>query len=150
MTNLSPLVLYCLKRDYGGVVDVYHLGTSTVDLTTGAKTVTSTRFHIPRAVIMPARMSRSKITVRAANTDFLNLADFGTREFVISRKDAKGLVPTVDDWIVYDRKKYQMATIEGFECGDGWVITGKEMPGDLPTQSLDAHARVHFHSEGTP
>ena len=137
MTTLSPLVLYCLKRDYPASIDIYQLSTSTVDLSTGAKTVTTAKFHIARAVALPERMLRSKIIMRTANHEFLNLADFGTREFIVDRKDAKGLVPSTDDWIVHGTKKYQVASIETFECGGGWILTGKEMAGDFPLQELN-------------
>jgi hypothetical protein len=136
MTNLSPLVLYCLKRDFGAPIDIYHLASSSVDLQTGTKTSVATGYHVNRAVVMPARMSRSKVIVRTANTEFLNLVDFGTREFIVSCKDAIGLTPATDDWIVYDGKKYQIATIEEFECGGGWVFSGKEISGEIPRQVL--------------
>jgi hypothetical protein len=140
MTNLSPLVLYCLKRDFGAPVDIYHVASSDVDLTTGKKTVAAVSYHVTRAVVMPAKMTRSKIIMRTANHEFLDLADFGTREFIVDRKDARGLVPTVDDWLVYDGHKYQFADIEEFECGGGWIFHGKEMSGEVPCQQLAARS----------
>jgi|WetSurMetagenome_2_1015567.scaffolds.fasta_scaffold55140_3 hypothetical protein len=150
MVDLAPLVLYCLKRDFGGPIDIYQLGSPTVDLTTGIKTSTPTRIHVRRAVILPAKMLRSKIAVRGtANSDVLNLADFGTREFIIERKDVRGYTPCVDDWIIYQVTRYQMAAIEEFECGDGWVVTGKEIVGVMPQQQLamSIHSQVDVNVE---
>jgi hypothetical protein len=117
-------------------VDIYHLASSSVDLSTGKKIVTSVGYHVKSAVVMPARMTRSKVIMRTANHEFLDLADFGTREFIVDRKDAKGLSPTVDDWIVHNGHKYQIAVIEEFECGGGWVFSGKEISGEVPCQQL--------------
>ena len=128
LQQMSPLVLYCLKRDFGGAIDIYKLVSSGTDLKTGKRLVEVNKYHVQRAVIMPVRMSRSQIMLRTSlhNKAFLNLHDEGTREFIIERKDVRQLTAiTVDDYIVYNHQKYQLSAIEDYEAGSGWVVTGK-------------------------
>ena len=137
LQQMSPLVLYCLKRDYGGSIDIYKLLSSEADVETGKRVTKVQRYHVHRAIVMPVRMARSQIMLRTSlhNKAFLNLNDTGTREFIIECKDAKGLVEmTPDDWIVYNHHRYQISTVETFEVASGWVVTGKEPAGDVPQE----------------
>jgi len=46
---------------------------------------------------------------------------------------------TADDWIVYNRRKYQVKTVESFEVDAGWVVTARELVGEVPEQIVDLH-----------
>ena len=129
LTQMSPLILYCLKRDFGGPIDIYQLLSSEADVLTGKRVVKVRKYHIHRAVVLPERMSRSEIMLRTSlhNKAFQNLHDEGSREFIIERRDARALwLLTPDDWIVYNHRKYQISIVENFEVDSGWVVTGKE------------------------
>jgi len=69
------------------------------------------------------------------------MRDFTLRDFIVDRKDTKGLnTLTSDDWIVCRGSKYQVKTVEAAEYEAGWVITAKELPGEDPQQTFTAEA----------
>jgi hypothetical protein len=124
-----------LKREYGGPIDIYKLVDSQTDVRTGQKTVTTSVYHIRRAVILPAGWSRAKRPpISSANKDYVagGAHDTNTRDFIVDRKDAPGLTLTPDDWIVCKGRKYQVSKVEAFEFDSGWIITAKESVGEVP------------------
>jgi hypothetical protein len=136
LQRMSQLVLYKLKRDYGGPIDIYKLVNSQTDVKTGQKVVTTSVNHIHRAIILPAGWSRVRMpAISSANKDFPvgGAHDSNVREFIVDRKDAPGLTTlTADDWIVYQGRKYQISKVESFEFDSGWIITAKELVGEVP------------------
>ena len=44
---------------------------------------------------------------------------------------------TADDWIVYQGRKYQVSEVEAFEFDAGWIVTAKELVGEVPQQTFD-------------
>jgi hypothetical protein len=150
--QLSKLTLYKLKRDYGGAIDIYKLVDSQTDARTGQKIVTTSVYHIRRAIILPAGCSRVRMpSISSANKDFVvgGAHDSNTREFIVDRKDVPGLATlTADDWIVYKGRKYQVNKVESFEFDSGWVITTKELVGEVPQQAFDikADSLLNLHS----
>ena len=79
---------------------------------------------------MPAKIDRiaeQTISVISANKQFVTGGhyDMSQRDFIIDRHDVPALPElTADDWIVYNRRKYQVKTVEAFEVDAGWVVTG--------------------------
>jgi hypothetical protein len=131
----SKRILYMLKREYGGPIDIYKLVDSRTDVQTGQKTVTTNVYHIRRAIIMPAGWSRVRMSaISSANKDCVagGAHDTNIRDFIVDRKDAPGLTLTPDDWIVCKGRKYQMSKVEAFEFDSGWIITAKESVGEVP------------------
>ena len=125
--------LYQLKKDYGAPIDIYKLVSSETNVRTGEKVITKTVTHVRRAVVVPARMDRiakQTISVISANKQFVTGGhyDMSQRDFIIDRRDVPAMPElTADDWIVYNRRKYQVKTVEAFEVDAGWVITAREL-----------------------
>jgi len=134
----SKRVLYMLKREYGGPIDIYKLVDSRTDVRTGEKVVTTSGHHISRAIILPAGISRVRMpAISSANKDYVagGAHDSSLREFIVDRKDAPGLTTlTADDWIVFKGRKHQVSKIESFEFDSGWIITTKESVGEALQQ----------------
>lgn len=134
------LVLYGLKRQYGGSIDIYQKGSQSVDYETGAKTINKDVIPIRRAIILPAKVLREAsqtISVISANKAFIygGTYDSSTRMFIIDRRDVPELPElTEDDWIVYDGRKFEIKQFEMAEFDSAYVITGKAVLGDVPEQ----------------
>jgi hypothetical protein len=128
--------LYRLKRDYGGPIDIYQLVSSATDSRTGVTTLATNKTHVRCAAIMPATQSRKAIArgqIKSTGT-----YDIGICDFIIDRKDAPSLATlTSDDWIVANGHKYQVGTVESFQVNEGWIVTGREMVGEVPQQTFD-------------
>lgn len=132
-------VLYGLKREYGGRIDVYKKGAVTSNARTGARTVDKSVTVIPKAIILPADVARREvrgISLISANKALVQGGgyDNSTRVFIIDRRDAPDLSLTKDDWIVFDGKKYEIQEFEDFEFDTCWIITAKALLGEIPEQ----------------
>ncbi len=142
--------LYQMKKDYGAPIDVYKLVSSETDARTGEKIVTKSVTHVRRAVVTPSRTERvaqQTISVISANKAFVSGGhyDADQREFIIDRRDVPALPElTSDDWIVYNRRKYQIKNIESFEVDAGWVVAARELVGETPEQIFDLRAESHL------
>ena len=96
-----------------------------------------------RAVIVPSRIDRTvqqTISIISANKEFVTGGhyDVNQRDFIIDRHDVPSLPElTADDWIVYNRRKYQIKTVEDFEVDAGWIISARELVGEVPEFILD-------------
>ncbi len=138
--------LYQLKKDYGASIDIYKLVSSETDARTGEKVITKTVTHVRRAIVVPSRMDRvanQTISLISANKQFVTGGhyDVNQRDFIIDRRDVPTLPElTADDWIVYNRRKYQVKTVECFEVDAGWVVTARELVGEVPEQIFDLRA----------
>lgn len=140
LSRLSPLVLYKLKRDYGGAIDIYKLGSSTTNVKTGTKAIVVTVYHIRRAIVLPARQVRAASpALPTARTDGKagGWLDSNARVFIVDRHDAPETL-TQDDWIVFSGRKYQIAEIKMIDSG--WSITAKELVGEVPQQVVHVKA----------
>ena len=148
--NLIRLIrncIYAMKRDYGGPITLYSLGTAATDRATGVKTESHSSVYIPRAVVLPAKVQREviqSISAISANKKLVmgGTFDAGTRVFIIDRRDAPA-VTTVsnDDWVVYDHKRYELKSIEEFEQSTAWLITGKMVEDVAPNEDIRATGR---------
>ena len=142
--------LYAMKHDYGAPIDIYKLASSATDVRTGQKVIVKSVTHVPRAIVMPSRIDRvvqRGISQISANKEFVTggTYDLGEREFIIDRRDVPDLPElTADDWIVFNRRKFQIKTIEAYEYDAGWIIKARELLGEVPEQIFDLRAESNL------
>jgi len=157
LNRQMQIALYALKRQYGGPIVIYRLLTSEVDPKTGEATVETIATRVKRAIVLPATMTREVVrNISVISADKLMVQgggfDSSKRVFIIDRRDARDLVVSQDDWLVYNGRKYQFEKIEEMEFDSGWIITGKVLLGetDLETgllQSVDGKDTIEVESE---
>lgn len=135
-------VLYALKRQFGGQIDIYKLIGSETDVRTGKRQQTVAVTRVPRAAVLPGHTARKAIrgiSLVSANKMLVagGTYDSQKRDFIIERRDAPSLATlTADDWIVYNGRKYQVAEFDALEFDSAWVVTAKELVGESPAQVL--------------
>jgi hypothetical protein len=135
-------VLYALKRQYGGQIDVHKLTASTTDVRTGQKQQTVTVARIDRAPVLPGHTARKAIrgiSLISANKEMVTGGTYDSqkRDFIIDRRDAPTLSGlTADDWIIYAGRKFQVAEVEALEFDAAWIVTAKELVGEVPKQAI--------------
>lgn len=149
-------VLYALKRQYGGRIDVHKLGESATDVRTGRKQQTVTVTRIERAIVLPGHTARKAIrgiSLISANKMMVTGGTYDSqkRDFIIDRRDAPNLSAlTADDWIVYQGRKYQVAEVDAFEFDAAWVVTAKELVGEVPQQTFRVGVGDSLNLTSTP
>ena len=145
MNRFLRRTLYSLKRQYGGRVDVYQLGSTDTDYETGDKTYTRSMIVVPKCIVLPVKIQREatqSISVISANKTFVygGTYDAGTRMFIIDARDLPAEYEIVnDDWLVYNNRRYDIKDITEFEQHTGWIITGREVKGVRPEQIFKAN-----------
>lgn len=140
MNRFIRRILYSLKRQYSGRVDVYKLGSTATDYETGEKTYTRTMICVPKCIVLPVKIQREvvqSISQVSANKMFVygGTYDAGTRMFIIDARDLPANYEiTDDDWLIYDNRRYDIKSITEFEQHTGWTVIGKEIKGVRPEQ----------------
>jgi len=133
--------IYKLKRLYGGTLFVYKQGEKTTDTRTGEITWTGREVHpVNRAIILPVKMTREQvqtISMISADKSFVygGTFDRGARWFYIDPTDLPaGYEIKMDDWIVYQGRKYEIKQAKDNEFDSLWEVLGVEMIGVVPEQ----------------
>jgi hypothetical protein len=140
--------LYNLKRQYGSTIEVHQQLEASTNLTTGVKDQKQLITRIQRAIVLPTQLARETnqaISVIAANKAFVygGTYDIAARTFIIDARDVQsGFAITLDDWIAYDSRQFQLKTISELEQHTGWLIEGRAnmqaVPSSLHIEHTDS------------
>lgn len=145
--------VYKLKRLFGGPIDLYEQGTKTTNTRTGVITWTGRGVvNIKRAIILPVKFSRQQeqsISMISADKAFVygGTYDRGARWFYIDPADLTADYEIkMDQWIVYQGKKYEIKEIKFNEFDGLWEVMAAEMVGVIPEQihNLTGYSIVDF------
>lgn len=147
-------VIYRLKRGYGLPLAIYQQTSSVVDLTTGAKTVSTNIVRLDRAIVLPATIHKNfiyDIGFLKANSNFTYGGIFteGTRQIIIDRSDLPAgfeIMPSDQYSIVYDHKRYSIKSVDEYEQKMAYLITMVEVKGAPVNEvyELQVHSRLKF------
>ena len=126
--------LYAMKQQYGAPIAIRRRTAQSADPKTGESTSTIQTWRIHRAAVLPgnvvrnAKQSISLIIAQKAMVEGGGF-DVGKKTFLIDRRDVpRDFVLQKDDWIVYDKRHFQIDTYAEYEKA-AWVIVGKELCG---------------------
>jgi hypothetical protein len=138
--------LYQLKHEYGAEVQIYKLTAASTDYETGVKTATKSVITVRHAVVMPATTMRKifqGISYLSASKPFASQGGQGwdgtSRAFVFEGRDLPGYEWEVEDWIVYNDRRYDVSQIEELDFNSGWMIIGKEVKGAVPERIIEVN-----------
>lgn len=143
---MTRQVLYSLKRQYPGRIDIYVMQGVVTDARTGARAVTKTVYPVDPCIVLPGKLTRSDkrgISIISANKALVQggFYDATTRKFIVDRSDVPGITQlTQDDWLVFKGRKHQIESVEEFEDDAGWIIVAKAVLGEVPEQIFLASA----------
>jgi hypothetical protein len=94
---------------------------------------------VKRAVILPAKAQRAFIqTISKIRADkqfvYGGTFDKTKRMFLVDKRDAPNLSLSIDDWLVYRDRRYDVTSFDEFEYDALWVIMASEIVGETPRQ----------------
>ena len=127
--------IYQLKYRYGYPITLYKVTKGTFDTKTGLTPFQTESVQVTRAVIMPSAIQRNfffSITVIQANSRFIHGADvqLQDRQIIIDGKDIpSSWIINVDDYFIFEHKRYDIKVAEALEYKTGWVLTGRKIQG---------------------
>jgi hypothetical protein len=145
LTRSIRQTLYMLKRQFGGTINIYTLVSSDTDPQTGDVVAVREVVNVDRAIILPARVTREvkkSISQISANKMFVvgGTYDAARRLFIVDRNDVSDLDLTNNSYVVYRDRKYEIEQVQEFEFETAWIITGRELMGEVPQQIHLLHA----------
>lgn len=126
-------VIYSLKRDYGGPLDLYRDTIISLDRSTGEKEVTKEKWHIHRAIRLPRNIHRDVIFSATGNRLFQygNVIETADRNVIIDARDIpKGLVIQEENWyLIIDDERYEIRKAEKFDFNAAYFLILKKLVG---------------------
>lgn len=138
-------VIYNLKRRYGFPLDIYRIISTVTNRETGKKIQEKSKYHIKRAIVLPNQVQKRfafDLAYLAANKDFTYGAEYlsNLRDIIIDVRDLpKEFEITINDYIIYDGKRYQIKIIEIAEHNQAYLIRMDHAPGSLPFEQHDVN-----------
>jgi hypothetical protein len=136
-----------MKRQYGASIVIHKLNSSTTDVKTGVKNISTTLYPVARAVIFPEGYSRRRLprfTMENRKWIAGGSSDVAQREILVDRKDTVGLTDlSTDDWVVYGNKKYQVVKAESPEFDTCFYLTIRDI-GEPPEVLLNIQVESHL------
>ena len=144
--------IYALKKDFGVSATVYKLAAAETDYETGEKTATWTSVEVRRCPVLPASAVRKfaqSVTYLKSSASFVTPAgqgwDQGTRGFILDARDLPiGYSFEIEDWIVYNGKRYDPKVIEELGAGLGYLVLAVELRGSRPEQDIRVNVVQDF------
>lgn len=133
--NFIRNVIYRMKRSYGLPIDYYQMITHTMDPEDGDKVTILTKTRIHKAIVLQAREFRSfvyDLAFISANKDFTHGGFFDPedRKVIIDVKDVPtGFVPRVDDYYIFQNRKYEVKEIFDFEDNAAYIFLARKLRG---------------------
>ena len=136
--------LYRMKRSYGLPIDICQQTLGQTNLETGEKDITYMKAHIARAIVQPARSTRSfvyDLAYISANKDFTEGGFFDStdRRVIIDAAD----LPVDweldnDQFVVYDNRRFDIKGFYEFEANMGFILLLRETKGQKMVHLVDA------------
>ncbi len=127
-------VIYNLKRDYGGPLDIYQISNPTLDIETGKQTVERTKYPIRRAIRLPRDIHRDSLW-SAVGTRVLpyagSIIELADREVIIDMKDLPRDFVMGEEgfYIIIDQLHYSVKKVSLFDFRAALYIVLKEITG---------------------
>jgi len=148
-------VIYKMKRSYGLPIDYHQPQTHTLDVESGVKTDILVRTHIPRAIVLKAREFRSfvyDLAFISANKDFTTGGFFDPedRKVIIDSSDFPvNFVPKIDDYLIFNSAKYEVAEIHRFEDDYAFMMLVRKISGTDVIRVVDTYSSLTLQQSAT-
>jgi len=128
LKNIISRNLYRLKWRYGVPVDHYTDAFAAFDPESGRTTITPTKYHIDRAILLPGLVHRNifqSISFVKANSNFVlgGDVDLRDRQFLIDARDLPyNYKMKINSYLMYGNKRYDIIKLEELEEQTGYFL----------------------------
>lgn len=127
-TAFIKKLIYSLKRAYGFTITLHKIGSENLNYETGNKTVIITTQKINQAVLLPAHFERIN---EQTSPDFKygGYFDTSTRRILIDTKDLNNFEIEVDDYFIWDGKRWQISEFYPYEFDAAFILIVRMVEG---------------------
>ena len=129
-TRFIRRLLYTLKRGYGFTITLHKITNETQNYQTGQKIVTIQTQKIDKAIILPAHLQR-QFENQPTNFKYGGLYDAAMRQVIIDAIDLGDFNVEIDDYIIYDGRRWQVSHFYELELYSAFVLYVKAVEGSV-------------------
>lgn len=152
--NFVSRTINNLKKRYGVSLDYYRPVTNNFDPETGEVNRAYQSITIPKALVLPTKLMRSfkyDLAFVAANKNFTDggFYDKGDVTACISFKDMQGIIPELDDFVVYLGRKWELKNIAEWAEAQAYELTVNEIKNSVSEKFLRGSSVIIVSEEGT-
>lgn len=126
-------VIYDLKRDYGGPIEIYQNVPGQTDYKTGQKTFTKTKWTVARAIRLPRSIHRDSLYSITGNRLFAygNIIETADRQIIIDWRDLpSGFQFKEENWyVIIDNQHYEVVKVIEFDFNAAIYVILKQLTG---------------------
>jgi hypothetical protein len=126
-------VIYDLKRDYGGPVDIYQNIVGQTNYKTGEQSITKNHWVVRRAIRLPRNIHRDSLFSATGNTLFAygNVVELADRNIIIDWKDLPvGFNFKEENWyVIIDNMHYDLVKVMEFDNKAAIFVILKQLIG---------------------
>ena len=153
-TRFIQSVIYRLKRQYGFQLTLYKILNVDKDLDTGEQRDNVKLLTIRRAVLLPSSLTRKFIYDPAYLKSNKNFTTGGTfdpnnREILLDYRDVGEFDIEIDDYVIYDRKRWQVVEVIELEYKTAFIIKVTESKGSEAVDVTDISHSLSLTQEAT-
>ena len=123
--------VYALSKDFGFKCDLYRQE-ETLDHRTGRTTRVRHKFKIKKAIFFPSQLFRdfNYAALFGKDMQFGGILDVSQRRVLINKKYLpKGFNIDVNDYVIFNGKRYEIQKIDELELADYWHLIIKQTVG---------------------
>lgn len=133
-TRFIQRILYSLKRGYGFPLTLHKVSEETYDTETGKRIATIQVCKIKRAIILPSVLQAKfefDLAYIAANRNFTYGGTYDTslKKVIIDARDLSNFKIELEDYFIFEGRRWQVSQINEFEFKTAFFIVGKEVKG---------------------
>lgn len=129
-TRFIQRVIYTLKRLYGFTLTLHKVSSEDLDRKTGQRTATIQICKIKRAIILPSVLqTKFEHDLIQNNFAYGGLYDSSLRKVIIDARDLGDFEIEMDDYFIFEEKRWDVSKIDAFEFDTAFLIVGKEVKG---------------------
>ena len=129
-TRFIRSVLYSLKRGYGFPIILHKIVSESLNTETGKRISVIKSIKIKKAIVLPAEIQR-RFERDSTSTDFSYGAFYDTaiRKIIIDVKDLDDFKIELNDYFIWDEKRWEVSEIVDLEYQTAYLIIGKLVEG---------------------
>lgn len=129
-------VIYSLKRQYGGPVDVYQNVIGPTNYETGQRSVTKNKWSIRQAIRLPRDIMRDALFDQLGNRVFAygNMVQLADRTIIIDWRDLPTMIGDDNWYVIIDGHHYEIVRAEAFDNNAALFVVLKELTGQALEQ----------------
>lgn len=120
MNSFIKQTIYSLKKEYSLPITIYKIVSSSVDVDSGNITRNIAFRYIKHAILLPKSLTRELFQVEY---------DINSRLIFIDFDDLKGFVPNIDDYVIYNNRKYLVNEVTTYDLDAAIILKVTESLG---------------------